>query len=297
MHRGPFPMFSMLSTGTARAAALIVLLTVVGVQSAYALAVSPLVIDMSTGGRDGRATFTVTNDQKASVPVEIEIFRLELGIDGEKKRTPADADFVVFPPQAILKAGAAQVFRLQWAGDPALAQSNSYIVSVNQTPVKLPQDASSVQIVFNFSVIVSVAPPASQAKLQALRVDVSQDKTQTPRPAVLVRNTGSRHAYLGDASLTLSAGDWKRTITAPEMRQFVGVGLVQPGAQRRFVLPVDLPPGASALSVEIRAVSPANPGPKRRQRLWTQPQQACGRHGRTDGLHAQPRQPSSGCFA
>jgi P pilus assembly chaperone PapD len=245
--------------GIAHAAAIALILSLASLQSALALAVSPLVIDMSTGGRDGRATFTVTNDQKTSVPVEIEIFRLELGVDGEKKRTPADDDFVVFPPQAILKAGASQIFRLQWAGDPELSKSNSYLVSVNQTPVKLPQDASGVQIVFNFSVIVNVAPPASQAKLEALRVDVRQDKTQTPRPAILVRNMGSRHAYLGEASLTLSAGNWKRTITAPEMRQFIGVGLVQPGAQRRFVLPVDLPPGASVVSAEIGAVSPANP--------------------------------------
>lgn len=219
---------------------------------ALALSVSPLVVDLSAAGRDARGAVTVLNDSNAQVPVELKVFRLELGLDGEAKRTPADEDFVIFPPQAILKPGARQVFRLQWAGDPDIAKSQSYMLTVNQVPVKLPNSESGVQVVFNFGVIVNVAPLAGTAELAAVRTDLMPDDKGVGRPAVTVENRGQKHAYIADASLTLAGEGWKRSIAPAEMKELVGLGLVMPGSTRRFLLPIDLPEGAGgALKASI----------------------------------------------
>ena len=72
----------------------------------------------------------------------------------------AGDEFLVFPPQAVVPAGATQSFRIQWVGEPNIQKSQSYMFSVNQLPVKRKAGESGVQVVFNFGVIVSVAPPA-----------------------------------------------------------------------------------------------------------------------------------------
>lgn len=219
---------------------------------AGAVSVSPLVVDMSAAGKGARSALTVLNDAKSALPVELRIFRLDLGLNGETKRTPADNDFIVFPPQAMIKPGASQVFRLQWAGEPDIAKSRSYIFSVNQLPVQTAKAASGVQVVFNFSVVVNVAPLSGNAKIEAISAEVSKDGKGEPRAAVTVENKGNRHGYFSDLSLTLTSGGWRHTIPAAELKQLLGIGLVLPGKQRRFLLPVDLPPGASTLSAALK---------------------------------------------
>ena len=69
----------------------------------------------------------------------------------------------MFPPQAVVPAGGTQTFRIQWVGEPNIQKSQSYMFSVNQLPVKRKSQDSGVQVVFNFGVIVSVAPPGAQS--------------------------------------------------------------------------------------------------------------------------------------
>jgi P pilus assembly chaperone PapD len=224
---------------------------------AFAISVSPLVIDMSATGKAARASLNVYNDGKSPLPVEIRVLRLDLDLDGKAKQTQADDDFVVFPPQAIVRPGATQVFRLQWVGDPALESSRSYTFSVNQLPVKLARAQSGVQVVFNFGVTVNVAPLSASPRLEAVRAEAAAGPKGARRPVLVIENKGERHAYLSDASLTLSAGAWSRTISSAELKQYIGLGLVQPGKKRRFSLPVDLPP--EAVNLEARVMLPKQP--------------------------------------
>jgi fimbrial chaperone protein len=49
----------------------------------------------------------------------------------------------------------------------------------------------------------------------------------------------------------LSSGSWTRTIEGAELDEKMGIGLVQPGKKRKFVLPVDLPAGVQSLQATI----------------------------------------------
>lgn len=46
-------------------------------------------------------------------------------------------------------------------------------------------------------------------------------------------------------SLTLKSGGWSKSLPTNFLRSKVGIGLVQPGRKRRFVIPVELPKGIS----------------------------------------------------
>ncbi len=218
---------------------------------AQAMSVTPVVVEMASAGQQSRASLQVINNGAAPLPVEIEISRVELGPNGEQTLKRADADFRVFPAQAMVPPGATQVFRLQWAGEPDLAASQSYIFSVNQLPVKLSKPVSGVNIVFNFATVVNVAPMRGERHLSLVSAGVGRDKAGRNRPAIVISNPGNIHARLSDATVTLQRGTWSRTLKPDEIRQVVGVGLVQPRRQRRFLIPVDLPSGGGQIAAKI----------------------------------------------
>jgi fimbrial chaperone protein len=223
----------------------------VATHSARAMSVTPLIIDMTASGNGNHTQISVVNDGSKRLPVEIVISRVELDEKGEATAKPANDEFLVFPPQALLAPGAAQNFRIQWVGDPQLKASQSYAFSVNQVPVKMPEGKSGVQVVFNFGCIVNVAPMSGQAALNLISAGVEKDNKGAARPSLTVKNSGNIHAKLTDATIKLTSGSWSQTLTPDRMRQVLSIGLVQPGKTRRILLPVDLPPGVGSLSASI----------------------------------------------
>lgn len=223
---------------------------VLAAASAQAMSVRPIQIEMlSVGGT--RPQFSVDNDSKEPLPVEIVIQKLTLDENGGRKLSKANDKFLVFPPQALIQPGSTQVFRLQWVGEPQIAQSESYMLSVNQIPVKLPAGKSAVQIVMSFGVVVNVAPPAGLPALKLVGTGTTTDKSGKRFPTITVENTSKTHALLPQAIIKLSGGSWAYTMSASEISQKVGIGLVQPGAKRKFTLPVDLPAGVSSVQATM----------------------------------------------
>ena len=217
---------------------------------AHAMSVTPIVLDMTT--TPGKAQqITVVNDAAKPLPVEIVVSRIELDEKGEMSAKLAGDDFLVFPPQALVPAGATQNFRIQWVGDPQIPASQSYVFSVNQVPVKMPEGKSGVQVVFNFATIVNIAPPGGKSAIDLVKAGVDKDDKGKPRPAVTVKNPGNSYAKLTDATIKLSGGSWSETLTPERLRQSMGVGLVQPGKTRRFLLPVDMPAGVTNVTASI----------------------------------------------
>jgi fimbrial chaperone protein len=218
---------------------------------AKAMSVSPIVLDLTTSGSKNSSQISVVNEDAKALPVEIVVLRIELDEQGGMSTKPAGDDFLVLPPQAIVAPGATQSFRIQWLGDPQIAASQSYVFSVNQVPVKMPEGKSGVQVVFNFAAIVNVAPLAGKSDLNLVKAGIGRDDKGKLRPELTVRNPGNIHAKLADATIELSGGSWSQTLTPAQLRQIIGVGLVQPGKSRRFLLPVDMPDGVSQVTASV----------------------------------------------
>lgn len=227
------------------------LAAVVTAAPAMAMSVTPIVLDMTTAGGTSRSQISVVNDGAKPLPVEIVISRIELDEKGEMQTKPAGDEFTVFPPQALVPAGATQNFRIQWVGDPQIPTSQSFVFSVNQVPVKMPEGKSGVQVVFNFATIVNISPPGGNSSIELVKAGTGKDDKGKTRPEVTVRNPGNIHAKLTDATIKLSAGSWSQTLAPEQLRQSMGVGLIQPGKTRRFMLPVDMPEGVGHVTASI----------------------------------------------
>jgi P pilus assembly chaperone PapD len=228
------------------------LLSILGVSvPANAMSVEPLLLEVTSLGKGATQSFRVVNTGTDTLLVEVTVSRIEIGVDGEASYEATDDDFLIYPPQANIAEGAAQTFRVQWIGDPDIQASRNYRLAVSQVPVKLPEGTSGIQITMSFGVIVSVSPTVGQATVASNGAKFAIMENGEPAIALNVKNTGNQHAYMRDAAISLSAGNWSQKLTAYEVGQKVGLGIVQPGKERRFLIPVDVPPGVSDITASI----------------------------------------------
>ena len=240
--------------------------------TADAMRVSPMVVEITTRGAGSSARIEVQNVGSTAHPFETRITRLEFGEDGEMIETPADEDFLVFPPQGIVPVGGRQVVRVQWIGDPDLALSRAYYVGIHQIPVDLSGDGEAaavggqLQVVYNMKSLLTVAPPGAEPQVRvisatptmvaaapqtAVEVDPAlggaapEAGLQEMRPGVSVelRNTGTRYAMMSAADWTLEGtgvdGEPLRIVlSATQVNEAVGVGYLAPaGGRRTFEVP------------------------------------------------------------
>lgn len=226
---------------------------------AIAMRVSPMVIEMESRGSSAVARIEVQNINAGKLAFQTRIFRMNIDGNGVITETPADDEFLVFPPQGALPASGRQVVRLQWVGEPELAASQAYYFSVEQLPVAFEPGSpeavgAQVQILYNMRALVVVAPPGAKPDVKA--ASVKQVNYQPPAlpgakeaapmqdgVEIVLRNGGRRHAMMSNFGWQLEGtdteGKWLRVDVSPEeLNRAVGTGYVPAQGERTFRLPV-----------------------------------------------------------
>ena len=228
--------------------ALIASAAVLGISTAvYAMTVQPVVIDLTTSGRGMSQVVTVENAFDKPLPVELRLETLELVADGVKPTGRDSGELAVFPPQAMIQPGQRQNFRVQYVGDPALARSKHFFITVAQLPVQTSDTQSNIQLLYNFQVLVSVSPDGVKPALTIASAEVGKDAEGLPAPVLTVSNASIAHGYLsrGRVRVVQFAPDgrevFRKQLTGPELQQTIGYGLIGGGQTRRITLPLRLP--------------------------------------------------------
>jgi fimbrial chaperone protein len=222
-----------------------------------AMTVQPVVIDLSTAGRGMSQVITVENTFATALPVEMRVQDLAFTEDGIVGTGNESEDLLVFPMQALIEPGQTQSFRVQYVGDPELAQSKHFYVTAAQLPVELPEGQSAIQILYNFQVLVSVSPTGAESSLVITGAEIGQNNAGAPVPVITVANGSAAHGYLSSGRLRIiqrdSTGDviFRRTIPGPEIQQTIGFGLVGAGQTRRVLVPVELPTNGGTIEAEF----------------------------------------------
>ena len=243
----------------ARAAAITIATLLSTPGGARALQVQPVIFDMSSTGSGTRQSITVVNSASKPVPMELKVNRLDLGPHGEMIKSPGgEDDFLIFPPQTIVPAHSTQTFRIQWVGDPAIAESRSYNILVNQIPVEVPESGSgkgklSLQIVYSFVTTVTVRPPAGEASFRLRNAKAETNKEGKYGIALTIENTGNLHNYLANADVAVEAGNWSKDLSPQTVRALAGPGLILPHHTRTIFIPLeDMPKNPGSVSAEVR---------------------------------------------
>jgi len=213
----------------------------------YAMAVQPVVIDLTTSGSGMSQVITVDNTFDRPLPVELRVESLELTADGVRATGQDSGELAVFPPQAMIRPGQRQAFRVQYVGEPALERSRHFFVTAAQLPVQTEDAGSNVQLLYNFQVLVSVSPAGVRPAITIPSVEIGRDAEGNPVPVLTVANGSAAHGYLSRGRVTLVQQDaggrevFRQQVSGPDMQQTIGYGLIGGQQTRRVTLPVRLP--------------------------------------------------------
>lgn len=224
---------------------------------ADSMTVQPVIIDLSSSGRQVSAVVTVQNTFQTPLPVELKAQVADLDINGLKPSGKDADDLLIFPPQALIAPGRTQSFRVQWVGDPDLKTSRHFYITVAQLPVKLPAGQSAVQVLYNFQVVVSVGAPGAKPAVRVANAEISTEGDGKPRVVLNLQNDAATYGYLSQGSLRITEKDatgkeiYKRTMTPAEIQQEIGFGLVGAGQKRRMLTPLVLPQAGGVVEAQF----------------------------------------------
>jgi fimbrial chaperone protein len=227
----------------------------------YAMTVTPVIVDLTTSG--SRMSQVVTIENKYAKPVTLEILTQEAeytdeGVRGTGKQTE---DLLVFPPQAQIAPGGTQAVRIQYVGDPDIAQSKHYFVTVAQLPVKMPEGQSGVQLLYNFQIVTGVAMSGKKPNISVASAESYMGGDNKPRILLVLKNDSDTYGYLSNGSLRITqknaAGEeiYKKTMTADEIAQEIGFGLIGAGQTRRLKTALILPEMGGSIEAVFTATS------------------------------------------
>lgn len=238
---------------------------------AAASRVTPMIVEMEPTGRNSIARIELTNDADRDIAYEVQMMSGEISPEGELTLTPADDQFVVFPPQAIVEGRSQQVFRVQYVGDDALEQSKIYYLSIKQIPVAFQPGQNQVQVVVNFNVLINVVPDGAQPlatirsaqyvereiSLEGVAEEDRPEVTPTEKGiAIDLGNDGTRYFFAGRSNWSITAKttageDFALQLGGIEMSRVIGTGVVAPGKNRLFFIPTDAPLDNETLSITV----------------------------------------------
>ena len=227
--------------------------------AAWAMRVSPMVAEMTTVGAGSAARIEVGNVGSVAMPFETQVTRMDLGENGEIVETPADEEFLIFPPQGVVGVGGRQVMRVQWVGAPDIDRSHAYYLAVKQLPVptdgKPPEGGGevAVTVLYTMKALLVVAPPGAEPKIEvvsakpirvsapaaeAAAVAEGQPVPTEPGLEVIVANTGKRYALMSGATWIIEGtskdgAPFRQELKSADLSAIVGVGFVPPVTGRR----------------------------------------------------------------
>lgn len=264
-----------------KAAALVFVAALVLTPVAWAMRVSPMVAELTTSGAGSVARIEVGNAGSAAMPFEATITRIDFMDDGSLVESPADEDFLVFPPQGLVPVGGRQVVRVQWVGEPNIDTSRAYYLTVRQLPVSTDVEAGeadtpslAVTVLYTMKALLVVAPPGAEPDVHVVSaepivipapepdLDVPQAPegaepatapTESATPAeqpgvrVVVNNRGKRYALMSGATWImegtgLDGQPFSHRYDGGEISRLIGVGYVAAaGGQRTFMVPTSVP--------------------------------------------------------
>ncbi|MCW1401907.1 fimbria/pilus periplasmic chaperone [Novosphingobium sp. MW5] len=225
--------------------------------AAQATTVSPVMVDLQSSGRRVVANVSVNNTGANSLPVEIVVTKLKANATGFEQTKDNAEDLLVVPPMALIAPGQTQTFRVQWIGDPDIAESNHYYVGINQVPVKLPEGKSAVQVVYNFQVLTSVSSPQRKPSLVVKSAMPAKTSEGKPAASVTIENSGAAHDYLSQHRIRITQTDangqqvFEKTMNGSEFQQAIGYGLVASHSTRTVLIPMPLPSETGAVSAAL----------------------------------------------
>ena len=219
---------------------------------AYAQRVQPMSYELTPSGTSSSTSLRIENTSNVDMTLELIASKIDVDTVGEETLQPAEDDFLIFPPQMILKAGKTQAVRVKYIGEPTLKQSAAYRISIKQIPIDLSGSGKSgVGMVVNFHTLAHVAPKSAKTKLtvQSVKSNAAGGLDMT------IDNAGSKMARLSQTTWVISDGAQTKNLTRKDVADLTNKNLVMPG--KSLKLSIDAVPGFNPATTTVQITEPS----------------------------------------
>jgi len=219
---------------------------------AHAQRVSPMSYQLAPSGAETSTVMRVENTSQSAMTIELTASRVSVDEVGKETRTPSEDDFLIFPPQAIIKPGKTQSIRIKYVGDPNIDEAAVYRISVSQLPVDLGGPGSAaVGFIINFHTLAIVAPDGAEPELTVGDIKRGADGNWE----LAISNSGKSPGRLSRTDwLMTDASGAKKRFSKQDVSQMTDKNLVMPGSTLKLSIPaVDgFSPETSKVAISTR---------------------------------------------
>ena len=198
--------------------------------------VQPMVYELTPSGARSQQDLRVENNSDRPLPLELRAERRFIATDGTETRASAEDDFLIFPPQGIVPPNGFQTFRVKYVGDPLIAKTSLYVITVAQLPLDSGTAPTGVQILVNLGTSVAVTPEGATPKIAVTKTAHSADGKSIE---MTIANTGARFARLYNGVVTFTAGTDRVTLEGEALRAAIAQPLIE--AQSTRVVSLAIP--------------------------------------------------------
>ncbi|PZO37789.1 MAG: molecular chaperone [Pseudanabaena frigida] len=211
---------------------------------------APMISNFAPSGQRATQSFLVTNTSKKATAIQIKMLKREMDQDGKEINTNADDDFILYPPQMLVKAGERQTVRVTWVGNAIPTKELAYRIVAEQLPVDLSEVRQNqgnatviLKILFKYVGAIYVVPPnvSSNVTLESAICQIETDKAgkKDNKLQLTFANQGTAHSLLTNLRLNLSPVGKESNPIKLEAKQLTGVNgeNMLAGSKRRFSLP------------------------------------------------------------
>jgi fimbrial chaperone protein len=230
---------------------IVLFLLLTNIQPSFAFNIVPISRTFTPTGSESTQSYDLISDQPESQAVEMSVVKREMDLDGKETYVTADDDFLIYPPQVILKPGATQTVRVTWMGDPNPKQELSYRLVSQQVPINLKKPEvdkpttpkAQVEILIKYMGSLYIRPADVQPKVVLDSVIAQTDKGK-PAIAIILDNQGSGRAFLKTYSLNLTSAGKTIILKPDQLKEITGENILA-NHKRRFIFPypAELPQG------------------------------------------------------
>lgn len=177
--------------------------------SAQALELVPISREFRPSGAGAVQSYEVVNRDAHPVAVEISVVTRALDLEGSETSQSAEDEFLIYPPQIVVPAGARQTVRVTWLGNPTPEKELAYRLVVEQVSIARykPKAAGgapvvgAVEVLLNYRGSLYVRPEGSRPSLALESTQVDRSSPARPTLAVTLHNRGSARAVLKEYRL------------------------------------------------------------------------------------------------
>ncbi|AFZ03978.1 molecular chaperone [Calothrix sp. PCC 6303] len=221
------------------------IILMLGVQPALAFQLLPMSRTFTPSGTGATQSYQIVNDKKEALAVEVSIVQRKMDIDGVETYSDADDNFLIYPPQILLKPGEKQTVRVTWLGEANLSQEQTFRLVAQQVPVELNASQNNqattsgqVKILMRYMGSIFVRPVNIKQKVVLESIKQQNNNKGQEELVIILQNQGSGRAILKEPKLSVktSASNTPIALNSEQLKP-INNTVILAGNKRRFVIP------------------------------------------------------------